>query len=74
MNQRWKPFAGFTLPMYFFLYGILRFIVEFFRGDGNPTGLGFGVLTNQQVFCIVMVLVALVLFVHGVRGRGRDSG
>ena len=74
LNHRWKPFVGFTLTMYFLLYGILRFIVEFFRGDGNPTGLGFGVLTNQQVFCIAMVVVALVLFVQGVRRKEGDIG
>jgi phosphatidylglycerol:prolipoprotein diacylglycerol transferase len=69
MNLRFKPFVGFSIATYFLLYGILRFIVEFFRGDGNPTGLGFGVLTNQQVFCVVMVLVSLVFFAYGLRGK-----
>lgn len=74
LNRRFKPFVGFTLSMYFLLYGIQRFIVEFYRGDGNPMGLGLGIVTNQQVFCVVMALVGLVLFVRGVWGKGRVSG
>lgn len=52
---------GITMPLYFVFYGIMRFIVEFFRGDGNPTNLGFGVLSDQQVFCIGMVIFGLGL-------------
>lgn len=62
MRNRWKPFIGFALPMYFMLYGVKRFIVEHYRGDDNPTNLGFGLITNQQMFCVLMFLVGAVLF------------
>ena len=64
LRAKWHPFAGFTFPVYFIGYGLKRFIVEFYRGDGNPTNFGFGVLSNQQVFCIVMVVVGAGLFVY----------
>jgi len=64
MRRYWRPFIGFCFPMYFILYGIKRFIVESFRGDGNPTNLGLGVLSNQQVFCVVFVLVGAALFAY----------
>ncbi len=42
----------------------MRFIVEFYRGDNNPTGLGFGVLSNQQIFSLGMVAAGLALFAY----------
>lgn len=64
LKSRWRPFLGYTFSVYFVLYGIKRFIVECFRGDGNPTNLGFGVLSNQQVFCIGFILFGLALFAY----------
>ncbi len=64
LRARWNPFAGYMFPVYFILYGIKRFIVECFRGDGNPTNYGFGVLTNQQVFCIFFILFGIALFAY----------
>lgn len=63
-RKKYAPFVGFTLPLYSILYGIKRFIVEMFRGDGNPTNLGFGILTNQQVFCVLMVAIGVVLWIY----------
>lgn len=63
-RERWHPVSGYLLPLYFILYGIKRFIVECFRGDGNPTNLGFGLLSNQQVFCIFSILLGAALFLY----------
>ncbi|MBI2435975.1 MAG: prolipoprotein diacylglyceryl transferase [Candidatus Hydrogenedentes bacterium] len=57
-------FVGHALPLYLMLYGVKRFIVECFRGDGNPTLLGFGLLTNQQVFSLLMLIVGVGLFLY----------
>jgi phosphatidylglycerol---prolipoprotein diacylglyceryl transferase len=62
LRSKWHPYAGFTMPVYFVLYGIKRFIVECFRNDGNPTNLGFGVITNQQVFALFSLGLGLWLF------------
>jgi len=62
LRNNWSPFIGFTIPAYFFLHGFLRFLNEFFRGDHNPTGLGFGILSDQQIFCILEVLLGILLF------------
>ena len=58
----WHPFTGITIPIYFFLHGVMRFINEIFRGDHNPTNLGLGVLTDQQIFCLLEVAVGVFLF------------
>lgn len=62
LRKKWHPFPGYLLPAYFVLYGIKRFIVEFFRGDHNPTHFG-GHISDQQVFCILFILVGVTLFV-----------
>jgi prolipoprotein diacylglyceryltransferase len=60
LRKHWHPFAGFTFPLYFMLYGIGRFIVEFFRGDHNPTV--FDVLSQQQIFSLVFVAIGVAIF------------
>ena len=60
LRKRWNPFPGFTLPMYFIIYGIFRLGIEFFRGDHNPVHvLG---LSDQQIFSIVGVGLGIVGF------------
>lgn len=63
-RNRIAQVPGSGLAFYFVLYGIIRFIVEMFRGDGNPTNLGFGLITNQQVFCLAMLVTGLGLYAY----------
>ncbi len=64
VRRKCYAFAGITLALYLALYGVMRFIVEFYRGDNNPTGLGFGVRSNQQIFSLGMVAAGLALFAY----------
>ncbi|HOK08186.1 MAG TPA: prolipoprotein diacylglyceryl transferase [Candidatus Hydrogenedens sp.] len=66
LREAWNPFTGFTIPVYFFLHGLMRFINEFFRGDHNPTELGLGIFSDQQVFCFFEILLGVILF-WGIR-------
>lgn len=50
---------GSMLPLYLIFYGIVRFIVEFYRGDHNP--VVFGSISVQQLFCLVFVAVGGVV-------------
>ncbi len=61
LRKRWRPFDGFTLPLYLMFYGALRFFIEFLRGDHNPTHFN-DMLSDQQVFCLLFVVVGAVLF------------
>lgn len=73
--RRKRPFEGITFPFYFILYGICRFIVEIYRGDGNPTLSLFSIeLSTQQVFCVVMILfgVGALYVMHRLRDRAAD--
>ncbi len=60
LRKYWRPFPGFTLPVYLVLYGVLRFFVEMFRGDHNPVHvLG---LSDQQAICVGLVLLGVAVY------------
>jgi prolipoprotein diacylglyceryltransferase len=48
------------MPLYFVLYGLFRFVVEFYRGDHNPVRM-FN-LSDQQVFSLAFAAFGLILF------------
>jgi phosphatidylglycerol:prolipoprotein diacylglycerol transferase len=60
LKKKWHIFDGFTMPLYFVMYSVGRFFIEFLRGDHNPTM--FKILSVQQVFCILFVVAGLLLF------------
>jgi phosphatidylglycerol---prolipoprotein diacylglyceryl transferase len=67
-ERKGRPFPGRTFWGYMFLYGISRFIIEFFRGDIRGT---VGVFSTSQFLSIVLVPLAIVmLIVLARRARG----
>jgi len=60
----WRRRAGWTFWVYILLYGISRFVIEFYRGD--PRGATMGFSTSQW---ISMVLVPLSLVMIGLLWR-----
>ncbi len=59
-RRKWNPFPGFTLPLYMVLYGVLRFVVEIYRGDHNPVRIAF--ITDQQLISFLLVAGGIALF------------
>jgi phosphatidylglycerol:prolipoprotein diacylglycerol transferase len=66
-ERRGRTFEGRTFWLYMLLYGISRFIIEFFRGDDR--GVIMGVSTSQFV-SIVVVPLAIVMLLR-LRARAR---
>ena len=58
-EQRGRPFPGRTFWGYMFLYGISRFIIEFYRGD--PRGMIAGFSTSQFVSLVIVPLSVIML-------------
>lgn len=56
----WRPVDGSTFPFYLVLYGTFRFFVEFLRGDYNPQH--FGILSDQQVFCLIGIVAGIIVY------------
>ncbi|MDR2351379.1 MAG: prolipoprotein diacylglyceryl transferase [Endomicrobium sp.] len=50
--------SGFLVSLYFISYAVLRFVVEFFRGDPGRGGQYFGLSVSQ--------ILSLILFIIGV--------
>jgi phosphatidylglycerol:prolipoprotein diacylglycerol transferase len=67
-ERRGRPFPGRTFWSYMLLYGVSRFIIEFYRGDSR--GMVFDVMSTSQFFSIVLVPLAIVMLV--VLGRRPD--
>jgi len=66
-ERRGRPFEGRTFWLYMLLYGISRFIIEFFRGDDR--GVMMGVSTSQFVSLIVVPLSVVMLIRLRARAR-----
>jgi phosphatidylglycerol---prolipoprotein diacylglyceryl transferase len=64
-ERRGKAFEGRTFWLYMLLYGISRFVVEFYRGDDRGTMMG---VSTSQFVSLLVVPLALVMLVR-LRGR-----
>jgi phosphatidylglycerol:prolipoprotein diacylglycerol transferase len=67
-ERKGKPFAGRTFWMYLLLYGISRFIIEFYRGDPNRGTVMAGLSTSQFV-SLLLVPGSLMMLAY-LRKRG----
>ncbi|MFN8062912.1 MAG: prolipoprotein diacylglyceryl transferase [Vicinamibacterales bacterium] len=59
LERRGRGFEGRTFWSYMVLYGISRFIIEFYRGDER--GVVFGTLPTSQFISLLIVPVGLVM-------------
>jgi len=59
-DLRFRP--GAMVCLFLGGYGILRFLVEFFREPDPQIGLFWGVLSMGQLLCLAMILTAFILW------------
>ena len=64
-ERKGRAFAGRTFWLYMLLYGISRFVIEFYRGD--PRGLVFGVLSTSQFISVVLVPLSVAMLARLAR-------
>jgi len=57
--------AGFFAGSYLLLYGIVRFIIEYFREPDEQLGFVFLNLSMGQVLCCIMILAGTALIIRG---------
>jgi phosphatidylglycerol:prolipoprotein diacylglycerol transferase len=60
-ERKGRPFPGRTFWSYMLLYGISRFVIEFYRGDSR--GMVFEVLSTSQFVSIILVPLSIVMLV-----------
>lgn len=66
-ERKGRPFPGRTFWLYMALYGVSRFVIEFYRGDDR--GMWLGVSTSQLV-ALVTVPIAIAML---LRLRSRQA-
>ena len=59
-----KLFDGYIFPIYLMGYGLVRFIIEFYRQPDAHIGFIAGQLSLGQVLCLVMIGVGIGLFFY----------
>jgi phosphatidylglycerol:prolipoprotein diacylglycerol transferase len=67
-ERKGRPFAGRTFWGYLLLYGISRFIIEFYRGDPNRGTVMAGLSTSQ--FVSLLLVPGSLLMLAYLRRRG----
>jgi len=58
-ERKGRPFAGRTFWLYILLYGVSRFVIEFYRGDDR--GMIAGLSTSQAVSLVAVPLALFML-------------
>jgi phosphatidylglycerol:prolipoprotein diacylglycerol transferase len=58
-ERRGRPFPGRTFWSYLLLYGVSRFITEFYRGDSR--GMVFEALSTSQFVSVLLVPLSIVM-------------
>lgn len=69
--RHYKKFSGQVIAAYLILYGVVRFVIEFFRGDMDRGFVIPDVLSMSQVVSIGMVLLGAVIYLWQLRGSER---
>jgi phosphatidylglycerol:prolipoprotein diacylglycerol transferase len=57
-----KKFDGQVFILYLTLYSMVRFTIEFFRGDPDRGFLFSGLLSTSQFISLILIILAAVLF------------
>jgi len=68
LERRGRVFPGRTFWSYMLLYGLSRFVIEFYRGDSR--GMVFDALSTSQFVSVVLVPLAVVMLI--LLGRRPD--
>ena len=67
--ERWKKFDGFLLYIFFILYGISRFVIDFFRYYESSMIIFYmgskGISLNQGI-SLIFILLGIVLLITGI--------
>ena len=57
-----SPFDGFLFALYLIGYGLVRFIIEFYREPDIQLGLILGMFSMGQMLCILMMLAGVSVY------------
>jgi len=67
-----KPFKGFLVGLYFLGYGLIRFIIEYFREPDAHLGFPLFNFTTGQILCVFMILFGIIWLIITSRLPDRE--
>ena len=70
-EKRGTPYAGRTFWRFVFLYGVSRFVIEFFRGDDRGMA---GMFSTSQLISLVLVPLSVVMLWWLARSAAEPAG
>lgn len=68
--RKYRRFSGQVIATYLMLYGVARFIIEFFRGDMDRGFVIPGVISVSQLVSIIMFAIGCMMYVVFMKKRG----
>lgn len=60
LERKGRPFTGRTFWSYMLMYGITRFVIEFYRGDARGM---VGALSTSQFVSVILVPVSIIMLI-----------
>ncbi|MBX9768586.1 MAG: prolipoprotein diacylglyceryl transferase [Bdellovibrionales bacterium] len=65
--------SGVVASCFLIGYGIMRFIVEFFREPDSQLGYFFGWMTMGQILCLIMMLIGSAFLAYVLRNPKQET-
>jgi len=73
LMRRRNPFDGFMIGLYLFGYGLVRFLIEFFREPDAHLGFVLAFISMGQVLCIFMMLAGIAVILWRKQASTRQK-
>lgn len=71
--QKRNPPSGVVTGCFIIGYGVIRFVLEFFREPDPQIGFIMKVFTMGQVLCMAMIFAGAALLVYSIKSRRQSS-
>jgi phosphatidylglycerol:prolipoprotein diacylglycerol transferase len=68
-----SPFDGFLFALYLIGYGLVRFIIEFYREPDIQLGLILGMFSMGQMLCILMMLAGAGVYLFKGKQKKKST-
>ena len=68
----WKR-TGVLATSYLIIYGVMRFIIEFFRMPDSQLGFFAKYFSMGQIFCFLMIVIGIILLVRRIKFPIKES-
>jgi len=70
-KRKWP--SGIMLSLYLIGYGVVRFVIEFFRQPDEQLGLVFYTFSMGQILCSMMIIIGLFLLLFLYRRKQKSN-